>query len=274
MAAASSSFTCLWALQPGIPCMASFTDPALLHSHLVQSHFGQYGDRCHWISCNHGDRPLLKREAVIAHCRSHVPFKAFSCSCGATFKWSYDLKKHCKREMHPLPDSLLTARPGPKPLSRSDSITSTTAPPAPRLPSSSSSSSSSSRIKTRQHIPPAAIQKLKQASSAPRSASPHSSSSTDLPSSSTMHTTTTSSSSSSNMHSFLASHGANLVNLHDIQTSDSRLILAPIINPAVRLSASLSVSPVLPSALPVIQAVVVVDSKPAPLASKKALTKS
>ncbi|KAI8607050.1 hypothetical protein BC830DRAFT_1073311 [Chytriomyces sp. MP71] len=80
---------CLWAADPGTPCLRLFNDPLELYNHLTEAHFVDESETvCRWVSCNTNLRPFAKRDMALSHCWSHVNYKAFACPiCGTTFKW-------------------------------------------------------------------------------------------------------------------------------------------------------------------------------------------
>ncbi|KAI8608463.1 hypothetical protein BC830DRAFT_953530 [Chytriomyces sp. MP71] len=139
-----TTYPCLWSIAargaPQRPCLASFTNPKDLHTHLI-AHNQPENDiqssyRCQWISCGRSNK-IHSLAQMATHLRSHVAFKPFACACGTAFKWMTDLKKHSIREGHAIASSTPKSPPcpaltRPSPIQKRHSSHSLRAHPTPR----------------------------------------------------------------------------------------------------------------------------------------------
>ena len=122
---------CFWAIASGVLCNKQFADPAALYSHMTDDHVGRKSTgnlclSCKVVGCPQAATTFAKRDHITSHLRSHVPLKANICevtissdvikllmngaltsslgilqTCGRTFKWLHDLRKHGFKTGHP-----------------------------------------------------------------------------------------------------------------------------------------------------------------------------
>ncbi|KAI8828299.1 hypothetical protein BJ741DRAFT_570281 [Chytriomyces cf. hyalinus JEL632] len=115
----SPAFVCLWENEKLGPCLRTFLDADDLFGHLAEDHIGRkcLGSlqlHCRWSACSHRGKQFGKRDNIVSHCRSHVPFRANMClDCCSEFKWPQDLKKHCTKFNHRYAEPEFKGRPGP-----------------------------------------------------------------------------------------------------------------------------------------------------------------